>query len=152
MQLAAGDGLRASGTFLVGEHHQGAPGLAHGGVLAVALDEILGALNWLLAGPAVTGQIEVAYRRPVPVGTVLYLDAEVLGVKGRKVFTSAQGRLNSEAGDVAVTATALFVQVPVEHFLQNGAAEHVQQAMADRAAGGPAWRPGGEDTTVEVNP
>lgn len=152
LQVTAGEGLNVTGTFVVTDHHQGAPGLAHGGVLTVALDETLGSLNWLLAGPAVTGRIEVDFRRPVPVGSVLFLEASVVGVQGRKVFTRAVGRFDDAGGDIAVTATALFVQVPVEHFIDNGAVEQVQQAIADRASGGPAWRPGASEATVEVNP
>jgi hypothetical protein len=49
-----------------------------------------------------------------------------------------------------VTASALFIRVPIEHFLQHGNPEHIEQAIIDRASGGPAWRTGGHD--VEVNP
>jgi acyl-coenzyme A thioesterase PaaI-like protein len=152
MQITAGEGLCVSGVFTVTEHHQGAPGLAHGGLLTAAVDEILGSLNWLLAGPAVTGRLECDFRRPVPVGSVLHIDAEVVGVKGRKVFTRAIGRLGGIDGPVAVSAAALFVQVPLQHFVDHGTAEHVQQAIQDRAEGGPAWRPEGEQHRVEVNP
>lgn len=152
MQITARDGLAVSGVFTVSEHHQGAPGLAHGGLLTAAVDEILGSLNWLLAGPAVTGRLECDFRRPVPVGSQLHIDAEVVGVKGRKVFTRAVGRLDSPDGPLAISAAALFIQVPLQHFVDNGAAEHVQKAIEDRAKGGPAWRPEGEQHTVEVNP
>jgi acyl-coenzyme A thioesterase PaaI-like protein len=152
MQITAGEGLTVSGVFTVTEHLQGAPGLAHGGLLSTALDEILGSLNWLLAGPAVTGRIEVDFRRPVPVGTQLHVNAEVVGVKGRKVFTRAVGRLDSPDGLVAISAAALFVQVPLQHFVDNGTAEHVQKAIEDRAKGGPAWRPEGENLPFEMNP
>ncbi|MEI6360491.1 MAG: PaaI family thioesterase [Actinomycetes bacterium] len=152
MQMTAGDGLTVRGVFTATENHQGAPGLAHGGLLTTALDEILGSLNWLLAGPAVTGRIEVDFRRPVPVGSRLFVDAEVVGVKGRKVFTRAVGRLGTAGGPVAVSAAALFIQVPLQHFVDHGTAEHVQRAIDDRAAGGPAWRPAGEQHTVELNP
>lgn len=152
MRILAGEGLRVTGTFVPTADHQGAPGLVHGGLLSTALDEILGSLNWLLAGPAVTGRLEVDFRRPVPIGTALHVEAEVVGVKGRKVFTRAVGRLDTEDGPVAVAATALFIQVPLQHFVDNGTAEHVQQAIDDRAAGGPAWRPEGEEHAVELNP
>lgn len=152
LRLVAREGLAVTGDFLVTEHHQGAPGLAHGGLLMAAVDETLGALNWLLAEPAVTGRLECDFRRPVPVGSVLHIDAEVVGVKGRKVFTRATGRLDQADGPLAVTAAALFVQVPIEHFIHNGAPEQVRLAVADRAAGGPAWRPSGRDVAVEVNP
>ena len=152
MRITAQDGLRVSGVFVPSEHHQGAPGLAHGGILSTALDEILGSLNWLLTAPAVTGRLEVDFRRPVPVGQVLHIDAEIVGAKGRKVFTRAIVRLGDSDGPVAVAATALFVRVPLQHFVDHGTAEHVQQAIADRAAGGPGWRPEGEEHTVELNP
>ncbi len=116
------------------------------------MDEILGSLNWLLAGPAVTGRLEVDFRRPVPVGSRLVVSADVVGVKGRKVFTRALGRLGDADGPVAVSAAALFIQVPLQHFVDHGTAEHVQRAIDDRAAGGPAWRPDGEEHNVELNP
>ena len=152
MRVTAREGLSVRGVFTATEHHQGAPGLAHGGVLTTALDEILGSLNWLLAGPAVTGRLEVDFRRPVPIGSTLVIDAEVVGVKGRKVFTRAVGRLETPEGPVAVAAAALFIQVPLQHFVDNGAREHVDRAIEDRAKGGPAWRPEGEQHTVELNP
>ena len=99
-----------------------------------------------------TGRLECDFRRPVPIGSVLHIDAEVVGVKGRKVFTRAVGRLDGPDGPIAISAAALFVQVPLQHFVDNGAVEHVQQAIEDRAAGGPAWRPAGEQHAVELNP
>jgi acyl-coenzyme A thioesterase PaaI-like protein len=133
LTLTAGEGLSLRGTFTVTDEHQGAPGLAHGGLLTTAFDDALGSLNWLLSTPAVTGRLETDFRRPVPVGSTLHIDAEVLGVKGRKVFTRAVGRLNAGDGPIAVTAAALFIQVPVEHFTANGRAEDVERAREDRA-------------------
>ncbi|MGE0817351.1 MAG: PaaI family thioesterase [Candidatus Nanopelagicales bacterium] len=133
LDVVAGEGLSLTGTFTVSEHHQGAPGLAHGGLLTAAFDDALGSLNWLLSAPAVTGRLETDFRRPVPVGSTLHIRAEVVGVKGRKVFTKAVGRLGSADGPVALTAAALFIQVPIEHFTANGRAEDVEKAREDRA-------------------
>jgi acyl-coenzyme A thioesterase PaaI-like protein len=133
LTLTAGEGLKLHGTFTVTEEHQGAPGLAHGGLLTTAFDDALGSLNWLLSSPAVTGRLETDFRRPVPVGSTLHIEAEVLGVKGRKVFTRATGRLDAPDGPIALTAAALFVQVPVEHFTTHGRAEDVDRAREDRA-------------------
>jgi hypothetical protein len=63
-------------------------------LLTAAIDEILGSLNWLLAGPAVTGRLECDFRRPVPVGSRLHIDAEVVGVDGAVV---ARGMALSDA-------------------------------------------------------
>lgn len=124
------------GEFEVTEHHQGAPGLAHGGLLSAAFDETLGALNWLLATPAVTARLEVDFRRPVPVGTVLHIDAEIVAVKGRKIYSRAVGHLNSPDGEVAVTAAALFLSVGIEHYEKHSRREDLIRAASDRQVKG----------------
>ena len=136
MNLLAGTGLTTEGRFLVSELHQGAPGLAHGGLLTTAMDEVLGSLNWLLDKPAVTGHLECAFRRPVPVGTELAMRARVDGAAGRRIYMSAEALIEER---VAVSARAIFVQVSIEHFTSYGNPDHVQQAVRDRASGGPAF-------------
>ncbi len=84
----AGEGVSVTAEFTVRPAHQGAPGLAHGGVLVSALDETLGSLNWLLRIVAVTGRLETEFVRPVPVGTTLHLQARCDGVAGRKIYSS----------------------------------------------------------------
>lgn len=135
LQVTAGAGLDVHATFVVAEHHQGAPGLAHGGVLVTALDDTLGALNWMLAVPAVTARLDTRFRRPVPVGSVLHLYAEVVGVAGRVVYCRGDGRLGGPTGPVALAASAVFMQVPLEHFVANGRPEDVARARDDRQVG-----------------
>lgn len=147
MQVFAGDGLGISGEFEVTEHHQGAPGLAHGGLLAAAFDEALGALNWLLRVPAVTARLETDFRKPVPVGRILHIDASITGIAGRKVYTHAVGRLDGADGPVVLTAAALFVQVGMEHFKSHGRQEDVERVALERSAGD-----GGAVVTWDVNP
>ncbi|MET8409833.1 PaaI family thioesterase [Streptomyces sp. NPDC005195] len=127
----AGEGVRITAEFTVRPAHQGAPGLAHGGVLATALDETLGSLNWLLRVIAVTGRLETDFVRPVPVGTVLYLEAEVTAVAGRKIYSTATGRIGGPEGPLAVRADALFIEVKVDHFIDNGRPEEIRAAMDD---------------------
>lgn len=136
VRVMAREGMRVTSTFEVTEHHQGAPGLAHGGLLSAAFDETLGALNWLLAVPAVTARLEVDFRRPVPVGTVLFIDAEILGVAGRKIYSRAIGRIGGEDGEVALTATALFVSVGLDHYTRNARPEDLERAASDRRVRG----------------
>ena len=133
LQVVAGEGLTLRSTFTVTEHHQGAPGLAHGGLLSTAFDESLGALNWLTRTPAVTARLETDFRRPVPVGSTLHIDARITGVEGRKIWTAAVGRLRDWDGPVAVNAAALFVAVGLEHFRANGRPEDVAAAVAEAA-------------------
>jgi len=120
MLMYAGEGLSIDGKFTVTKHHQGAPGLAHGGLLSAAIDEVLGSLNWLLGVPAVTGRLDCEFLQPVPLGSVLHIHAEIVGKERSKVFTVATARLNSCDGPAAVDARAIFIQVSVEHFLKNG--------------------------------
>ncbi|WP_328536228.1 PaaI family thioesterase [Streptomyces sp. NBC_00344] len=131
LQARAGEGVQVTAEFTVQPAHQGAPGLAHGGVLASALDETLGSLNWLLRVIAVTGRLETDYVRPVPVGSLLHLEAEVTAVRGRKIYSSATGRIGGPEGIVAVRADALFIEVKVDHFTENGRPEEIRAAMAD---------------------
>jgi len=115
----AGTGLDLTGKFTVTENHQGAPGLAHGGLLSLAFDEALGKLMWLIRTPAVTGRLETDFLLPVPMGRTLYIDARITGQAGRKIYTQAEGRLDSPTGEIAVKASALFIAVPMEHFIKN---------------------------------
>ena len=115
----AGENLDLTGKFTVTENHQGAPGLAHGGLLSLAFDEALGKLMWLIRTPAVTGRLETDFLLPVPMGRTLYIDARITGQAGRKIYTQAEGRLDSPTGEVAVKAAALFISVPMEHFIKN---------------------------------
>ena len=121
-----GDAMNITAEFVVSENHQGAPGLAHGGLLSLAFDEALGKLMWLLRAPAVTARLETDFMKPVPMGSKLFISAEITGQVSRKVYCSAVGRLNSPDGDIAVRAAALFVIVPMSHFLQNAPAEYLE--------------------------
>jgi len=122
----AGQGVDLTAEFTVSENHQGAPGLAHGGLLSLAFDEALGKLMWLLRAPAVTARLETDFLRPVPMGSTLHISARITGQVSRKVYCEAEGRLNSIDGEIAVKAAALFVIVPMNHFLDNAPKEYLE--------------------------
>lgn len=154
MRVTAGEGLTAEGVFTVTGNHQGAPGLAHGGLLSAAIDEILGSLNWLIGVPAVTARLECDFRRPVPVNTTLYIHASIDNIHGRKVFTQARAHMNNPEGPIAIEAKALFVQVKLEHFVTNGNQTEVDAAVSDRSS---KWRDMAQmdysqSSDFEVNP
>jgi acyl-coenzyme A thioesterase PaaI-like protein len=132
LTVTVADGVALDAEFTVTTDHQGAPGLAHGGVLASAFDEALGYLLGVLHQPAVTGRLEVDYLRPVPVGSTLVIHAECTGVDGRKIYTRAMGRID---GRLAVRAQGLFIAVPIEHFAQHGWAD------AEALHGGERYNP-----------
>lgn len=125
LKAHVGEGLTITAQFTVTENHQGAPGLAHGGLLSLAFDEALGKLMWLLRAPAVTARLETDFLMPVPIGSVLYITAEIVGQQGRKVYSVAEGRLNGPDGPIATRAASLFIIVPMKHFLENAPAEYI---------------------------
>ncbi|WP_067831037.1 PaaI family thioesterase [Actinomadura kijaniata] len=120
LEAVSHDGLSVEAGFTVGDVHQGAPGLAHGGVLATAIDEALGMVVWLLRKPYVTGRLETDYLLPVPVGTTLHIRTRCTGVVGRKAYLEAEARMDAPDGPVAVRGAALFIEVPVSHFTEHG--------------------------------
>ena len=122
-----GIGADITAEFTVTENHQGAPGLAHGGLLSLAFDEALGKLMWLLRAPAVTARLETDFLKPVPMGSTLHITAEITGQSNRKVYTSAIGRLNAPDGEIAVKAAALYIVVPMDHFMNNAPKEYLEQ-------------------------
>jgi acyl-coenzyme A thioesterase PaaI-like protein len=134
IQIQAGEDMSTLAVFEVTEHHQGAPGISHGGILSLAFDESLGATNWLIRASAVTAHLEVSYRLPVPVGTRVYIKATMQAIKGRKIWTTAEGRLNSPDGPLAVEAGSLYMQVPIGHFTKHGRKEDLEKAISDESA------------------
>jgi acyl-coenzyme A thioesterase PaaI-like protein len=134
ISIEAGDGMTTRAVFEVTQHHQGAPGIAHGGILSLAFDEALGATNWLIRAPAVTAHLEVSYRLPVPVGTRVYIQATMQAISGRKIWSTAEGHLNSPDGPLAVEAGSLYMQVPIDHFLKHGRKEDLDKAGSDANA------------------
>lgn len=131
LKAKVGEGLTVTAQFTVTENHQGAPGLAHGGLLSLAFDEALGKLMWLLRAPAVTARLETDFLLPVPVGTTLFISASIVGQQGRKVYSVAEGRIGSPDGPLAVRAASLFIIVPMAHFLENAPAEYITAIKAN---------------------
>jgi acyl-coenzyme A thioesterase PaaI-like protein len=127
MTHVAGEGLQIISQFTVTEGHQGAPGLAHGGLLTLAFDEALGALNYLLRSPAVTARLDMEFLQPVPVGSVLEIVSTLTGLSRRKIYKAAEGRIAGGNGDVVLRAKALFIEVPVSHFTTYGSPEILAQ-------------------------
>ncbi|MEO8328505.1 MAG: PaaI family thioesterase [Candidatus Nanopelagicales bacterium] len=135
LALTAGEGCTIHAALTVTEHHQGAPGLAHGGLLAAAFDEALGTVTWLLRVPVVTVHLETDYRTPVPVGSVVGIEAECFAVAGRKIYSRAVGRIMSGdnadiPGPISVEARGVFVSVPLEHFRSHGRAADIDAFVA----------------------
>jgi uncharacterized protein (TIGR00369 family) len=122
------------GEIRFGALHEGAPGFAHGGAVAAALDEALGALQSMMGRVAVTRRLEVDYLRPAYTERVYRVRARCERIEGRKLWL--EGALGDGAQDVA-TARGLFIEVDAEHFLGT----HREGLVADWFARGKARPP-----------
>ena len=90
MRLLDIDGV-VHGQVIFGSAYEGPPGCVHGGYIAGAFDELLGATQSLSGNPGMTGRLTVNYRSPTPLHAELHLVGELTKVEGRKIFT--EGRL-----------------------------------------------------------
>lgn len=101
------DGDEAVAHYRPTDHHAGAGETLHGGLAATVLDEIMvwaGILShWVLA---VTGTMDLRYRRPVSVDDEITVRGRVDERSGRRLRCS--GRLDI-GGVTAVTARGLYL-------------------------------------------
>lgn len=118
LRFTTGEQMTITSSFVTSAHHQGAPGIAHGGILAAVFDEALGALQVFFGERAVTASLQTEFRRPVRVGSLLHLQSRVDGRQGRKLRVSADARLGTPTGPIAAQASAVFVFVTEEHFVR----------------------------------
>lgn len=96
------------GAVTFGPAYEGPPGCVHGGYIAAAFDEVLGAVQSLSGQPGMTGTLTVRYRSPTPLHEPLRFTGRFEGVEGRKILTT--GTLH--AGDrLCAEADGLFISV-----------------------------------------
>jgi len=100
-------GIEAHGVF--GAPYEGPPGHVHGGMIALAFDEVLGIANIAGEHPGMTGRLTIHYRKPTPLFHELHFRAAVDRVEGRRIMSRAQlwdgETLTAEAEGVFVRPT-----------------------------------------------
>jgi acyl-coenzyme A thioesterase PaaI-like protein len=106
------DGVAA--THTIADHFHGAPGVAHGGIVATLLDEVSCAAVFFLRGRwVVTGELAVRYLRPCPVARPLELVARIADERHAKyVVVEAEVRVDGET--VARSSGRFFPQARSE--------------------------------------
>lgn len=113
------------GTATFDAGYEGPPGCVHGGYVAAAFDEVLGAAQSLSGSPGMTGRLTVNYRSPTPLHEELRITGRFERVEGRKIFTT--GTLH--AGDrLCAEAEGLFISIGAEHFASLKVAREEQRA------------------------
>jgi uncharacterized protein (TIGR00369 family) len=102
------------------DHHQGFPGVLHGGVITALLDEVMSRVSVVEGRWTQTARIEVRFRRQVLVGQTVTAVANQLSE--RRGFVEAEGWVLLPDGSVAAEATGTFAPVPDDALAQMSAA------------------------------
>lgn len=106
-----GDGVRA--TVTLGAAFEGAPGRAHGGIVAAIFDDVMGYLLTVHEIPAFTGELTVRYLAPTPMGIELTFRSWIIHRDGRRLLTEAEATAD---GKRIATGTATFIEVDPASF------------------------------------
>jgi acyl-coenzyme A thioesterase PaaI-like protein len=105
LEIKRDPGGKAWADFHLGAAYEGPPGLVHGGVAALVLDQVLGEAAGAGGKPGMTGTLTLRYRRGTPLGD-LHAEASIDRVEGIKTF--AVGHI-ADAEGLTVEAEGVFI-------------------------------------------
>jgi len=108
------DEKRTLGKFALGANYAGGGGFAHGGIIAVVLDEAMGKLSKLTEERALTAELSVEYRKPVPVDQEIVVQGWQTEEKGRNRFRAAE--IRDAQGNLLARGKGRFVVVDPNQF------------------------------------
>lgn len=108
------DDQRTRGRFILGANYAGGGGFAHGGIIAVILDEAMGKLSKLTEERAVTAEMSIEYKMPVPVDKEIVVEGWQEAEKGRNRFRAAE--IRDAQGNLLARGKGRFVVVEPKHF------------------------------------
>jgi len=100
---------RIVGRFVLGERYQGGGGFAHGGIIALLLDEAMGKVCRFREVRAVTAELNVEYLKPVSVDKEIIVEGQEARQEGRNLFLV--GEIRNEAGEVLARGQGRFVVI-----------------------------------------
>jgi len=98
---------RIVGRFVLGERYQGGGGFAHGGVIALLLDEAMGKVCRFRQVRAVTAELNVEYLKPVKVAEEIVVEGREAELKGRNLFLV--GEIRDAEGQILARGKGRFV-------------------------------------------
>lgn len=101
-------------------YHQSYPGILHGGISATILDETIGRAIMAHYGQesfGVTIELNLKYKKPVPLGVELKVVGRIINDKGR-IFEGT-GELILPDGEVAVSASGRYMKRSVSQIVEN---------------------------------
>ena len=97
------------GRFVLGERYQGGGGFAHGGIIAMLLDEAMGKVCRFREVRAVTAELTVEYLKPVSVEKEIVVEGQESEQKGRNLFMT--GEIRNGAGEILARGRGRFVVI-----------------------------------------
>ncbi len=100
---------RIVGRFVLGERYQGGGGFAHGGIIALLLDEAMGKVCRFREVRAVTAELTVEYLKPVSVEKEIIIEGRETELKGRNLFLA--GEIRDAEGEVLARGGGRFVVI-----------------------------------------
>jgi len=100
------EGDRVLGWASYPQQYEGPPGCVHGGFVAAAFDDLLGATQTLSGMAGFTGTLTVRMVRPTPLNRRIDYEGGVGSVEGRKIFTWGRA---THAGEEVARAEGLFI-------------------------------------------
>lgn len=106
-------GDEAVARVALGAAFEGAPGRAHGGIIAAVFDDTMGFVLSMEKTAAFTGSLTVSYRAPAPVGEEMEFRCHLRERSGRKLWIDGTA---TAGGATVATAEALFIAIPPERF------------------------------------
>jgi acyl-coenzyme A thioesterase PaaI-like protein len=106
---------KAVGDVTYERPYEGPPGCVHGGVVALAFDQVLSMANLLHGTAGPTATLRVRFRKPTPLGVPLRYEGWRERVAGRRIH--AAGRLLAD-GVVTAEAEGTFVHLSRERVMR----------------------------------
>ena len=100
---------RIVGKFILGERYQGGGGFAHGGIIAMLLDEAMGKVCRFRDVRAVTAELTVEYLKPVKVADEIIVEGRETELTGRNLFLT--GEIRNAAGEILARGRGRFVVI-----------------------------------------
>lgn len=106
------DGDEIVAEVVLGAAFEGAPGRAHGGIVAAIFDDVMGYVLTLERQPAFTGEMSIRYEAATPMGSLLEFRARMVERAGRKLVVTSEA-IDRDGKRVA-SAHATFIAVDLE--------------------------------------
>lgn len=98
---------RLTSEFTLNEAQQGPPGHAHGGASAAILDELMGLVVWAAGHKVLAANININYRKPLPLRQPLLGESRIVEVGERKIIS--EGKILLPDSTVAVEGSGVYV-------------------------------------------